>query len=473
MPRSSSPLRNRTRAANGLSKPWLRCEVLNKSSNFVSGFAPCPDAEIRIFAGAPVSQRTRSRLKAIASATLSSLLLAASPCTGRLLLIDEEKQGVAGVDGLTGARGVAVSPDGRHVYSIGILDDAISSFDRNIMSGRLTFKQVLRNGVDSVSGMDGPVQLALSPDGLFAYVVTQSDSIAIFRREPGSGLLTFVTAELGVGLGQGATFGVSSITVSGDGRHVYAGSAGTDPSHVTALIAFSRDGASGLLSIVDVELDQVSGVVNMRSVDSMALNPDGNRLYAIGYQTFVIFERMPDGTLSFLNEALGSLASNFGTGAVTVAEDDRIFAAAEFGGFGAAGILRENPNGSGIPVLTGTIFDAGLGQPRSIAATIPRAFMFVGGITGVGAFRVGEDDGLAFSEEIREPITAVFSVAVSPDSQHLYATGAASDNLVAFRILSDPTPVEIPALSEFGAAAMLAAFVFAIATTSAKRHRRV
>ena len=418
--------------------------------------------------------RPRARLRVLASAALSSLLLVAFPCAGRLLIVDEEKQGIGGVDGLAGARGVAVSPDGRHVYAIGILDDAISTFDRSATSGRLTFKQILRNGVDSVSGLDGPVQLALSPDGLFAYVVTQSDSIAIFSREPGSGLLSFVTAELGVGLGQGATFAVNSIALSGDGQHVYAGTAGVDPSHVTALIAFSRDGASGLLSVIDVEFDQVSGVVNMRSVDSMALNLDGDRLYAIGFRTFVTFERLPDGSLSFLNEALGALASNFGTGAVAVTEGDRIFAAAEFGNFGAAGLLRENSNDFGVLGISGSVLGAGQGQPRSIAATIPRAFMFVGGVTsGVGAFRIEADDGLTFSEEIGESITAVFSVAVSPDSRHLYATGAASNNLVAFRILSDPTPVEIPALSAFGAAVMLAAFVLAIATASAKRQGRV
>lgn len=123
----------------------------------------------------------------------------ASPSAGRLIFVDEEKQGVAGVDGLTAARGVMVSPDGRHVYAIGTLDDAITSFDRNAATGSLTFKQILRDGADSVSGLDGPLQLALSPDGLFVYVVTQVDSIAIFRREPSSGLLAFVTADRGEG----------------------------------------------------------------------------------------------------------------------------------------------------------------------------------------------------------------------------------------------------------------------------------
>jgi hypothetical protein len=57
-PLVSSPLKNRTRAANGFSASWRRCEILNKSYNFASGFAPCPDAEILIFASAPVFQRT-------------------------------------------------------------------------------------------------------------------------------------------------------------------------------------------------------------------------------------------------------------------------------------------------------------------------------------------------------------------------------------------------------------------------------
>ena len=52
------PLKNRTRAANGLLAPELRCEILNKSNHFASGFASCSDTKILIFACTSVFQRT-------------------------------------------------------------------------------------------------------------------------------------------------------------------------------------------------------------------------------------------------------------------------------------------------------------------------------------------------------------------------------------------------------------------------------
>ncbi len=52
------PADEQARAANGPSTPWLRCEILDKRFNFASGSAPCPGAEILVFALAPVRQRT-------------------------------------------------------------------------------------------------------------------------------------------------------------------------------------------------------------------------------------------------------------------------------------------------------------------------------------------------------------------------------------------------------------------------------
>jgi 6-phosphogluconolactonase (cycloisomerase 2 family) len=48
--------------------------------------------------------------------------------TGKLMVVEVEKDGVGGVDGLGGARSVTVSPDGKHVYAAGADDDAVAVF---------------------------------------------------------------------------------------------------------------------------------------------------------------------------------------------------------------------------------------------------------------------------------------------------------------------------------------------------------
>ncbi|MEO8602886.1 MAG: hypothetical protein ABI629_09945 [bacterium] len=56
----------------------------------------------------------------------------------------------------------------------------------------------------------------------------------------------------------------------------------------------------------------------------------------------------------------------------------------------------------------------------------------------------------------------MFSLVVSPDSRHLYVAGANSSTLVAFAILPDPPPMEVPALSVGGVAAMIVGLGFAL-----------
>jgi hypothetical protein len=48
--------------------------------------------------------------------------------TGRLSLAEWHADGVAGVDGLAGARDLAPSPDSRHLYAAGRDDDAVAAF---------------------------------------------------------------------------------------------------------------------------------------------------------------------------------------------------------------------------------------------------------------------------------------------------------------------------------------------------------
>src|SRR5262245_25835687 len=91
--------------------------------------------------------------------------------------------------------GLAVSPDGAPAYSVEFDVDRLVAFDRDPVTGALTPVQQLVNGAFGVTGMDGPEEVAVSPDGLHVYVsAVGSHSIAAFARDPGTGHLTFVAA---------------------------------------------------------------------------------------------------------------------------------------------------------------------------------------------------------------------------------------------------------------------------------------
>ena len=378
----------------------------------------------------------------------------------RLLFADQVRDGVGGVDGIAGARGLAISPDGRHVYAVGAFDDAIAVFRRSTFTGALTFRQALRDGSGPVDGLDGPTQVVVSHDGRFVYVVSGEDAIAVFGRDPDSGELGFVTAYLGVGAAAGAARGVSDIAISPDDASVYAA---TDADTV---IGFSRNDASGLLTVIDVEREGVDGVAGLTSIGSLALSPDGSRLYGLGFHTFVTFEREPSGHLHFLGRALAFAELAIGAGAVAVASNGLdVYATANAQG-GALGRLRPDAAPGALSLIDALFSGSavgGLGEPRDIALSADGAWIFVGGAnTEIGAFRRLADGGFEFSEEEDRGLTSVFSLAVSPDSQYLYATGANSNSVVAFRIAADQGPVEIPALSPLGIAVAIAALAVAL-----------
>src|SRR5690606_33967597 len=89
--------------------------------------------------------------------------------TNALTYVGVYQDGVGGVDGLDGAQSLTFSSDGRFAYSAASTDRKIGVFSRNPTNGTLTFIQAYEDGVDGVDGLDGVRTIALSLDGRFLY----------------------------------------------------------------------------------------------------------------------------------------------------------------------------------------------------------------------------------------------------------------------------------------------------------------
>jgi 6-phosphogluconolactonase (cycloisomerase 2 family) len=99
---------------------------------------------------------------------------------GKLELLEEHVNGVAGFSGFEGGNDIKVSPDGRLVYALGTLSDRLVRFAREPATGKLTF---LGSQSVGVKVLPGSANLAFSPDGKFVYVADENaNSIVVFKQ---------------------------------------------------------------------------------------------------------------------------------------------------------------------------------------------------------------------------------------------------------------------------------------------------
>jgi len=195
------------------------------------------------------------------------------------------------VDGLLGAKAVALSPDGAHAYATGAADDAVAVFRRDVATGQLTFLQVVKDGVGGVNGLDGASAVLVSPDGSHVYVTgTNDDAVAVFRRETLTGQLTFVQMlKDGIGLVDGLN-GASAVTMDSDGRSVYVTGSEDD-----AVVVFHRNASTGELAFMQLLKDGQGGVDGLDSASAVAVSPDARHVYTtssvVGDNALAAFRR--------------------------------------------------------------------------------------------------------------------------------------------------------------------------------------
>lgn len=287
---------------------------------------------------------------------------AAAPSGVGLRQVATARGGSAGISGITGVSDVILSGDGLHLYAASPLDNAVASFARDPGNGRLSQIDVEQNGVLGVTGLSGARALALSPDGEHVYVAGAfSNSVAIFRRHtaaaPGAGTLDFIGA---VQAGIGGVNGIESpraLQVSGDGKQLYVLSDGG------ALVAFSRNSNSGsanfgLLTQIGRYQNASGGVIGMDEVRSLAISADGSTLWVLGSDagTLVRFARNPaDGTLTFAPHpgasAVFQIPELDGATRLRLGGDGNLYAAAA----GIDGIVVLSLDSAGVPALAAVV----------------------------------------------------------------------------------------------------------------------
>jgi 6-phosphogluconolactonase (cycloisomerase 2 family) len=169
---------------------------------------------------------------------------------------------------------VAFSPDGLYAYAVAGGGEHGSITTYNVSPAG----EVVKSAPTVTHALKQPRAIELSPDGQNIYVAASvSDGVAIFTRDPTTGLIAqtgcvTATGSQGACTKSAGLAGTSSVSVSKDGKNVYAASPVTNQ-----VIVFAR-ADNGLL-----QSTQTLTPRGVRSVTGVAVTPDGRNVYAAGH----------------------------------------------------------------------------------------------------------------------------------------------------------------------------------------------
>lgn len=206
--------------------------------------------------------------------------------TGQLTFDQVITNGVNDISGLQGANAIAVSPDQKHVYVTGTGDNALVVFTRHLTTGQLTLVEIQKDGIKGLESLAGASQVAISPDGTMVYITAPRDNaITAFQRNANTGVLTLHHTQSAVNGLQGAI----GVAISPDNAFVYV-----TGSHDNAVSVFTRD-----LAFVASYRQGIEVPDGLGGAYGVVLSP--NNLYVVGTSSLVSFQRDPvAGTLTHL-----------------------------------------------------------------------------------------------------------------------------------------------------------------------------
>ncbi len=220
----------------------------------------------------------------------------------------DEGQGSNGlqVTGLLGARAMVLSPDGQNLYVLASSSNSILVFRRNVHDGTLALIQHLDGASGNVVNLVDPRDMVITPDGLHAFVASAgADTINRFDRDPVSGILTWAGQQRdgfdSIFPASNVLRGVNSLVLADEGRVLYATASTSD-----TVAAFLVDGVTGALNYQQVVRNNASintptstqilrGLV---TPDNLKSSLQGRYLYLLSQDsgTLFVFSRVPGST---------------------------------------------------------------------------------------------------------------------------------------------------------------------------------
>jgi len=329
---------------------------------------------------------------------------------------------LAGPAPFLGSHAIAVSPNGKNVYVASSRSNAIAIFRRDPRTGTLTQGAgvagcIAARGVDGcalATGLAGPNSVTVSPDGKNVYATSlASNTVVLLRRNPSTGSLTQLgngagcianVATPGCATGR-ALAGPDIVAVSPDGKSVYVGAF-----RGSALALFSRDPSTGALTqpadttgcIVDVPATGCTPALALANPEGIAVSADSKSVYVTAPGS----------------NAVDAFTRNTSTGALTQATDGSgcIASSALVGcalgvQLGGADAVVVSPNDANVYV-TSLTSDSVTAFSRTSTGQLAQ-------LSGTSACLINL---LAVGCSLARELSGPEGLAVSPDGANVYAS---------------------------------------------------
>ena len=381
--------------------------------------------------------------RAVAGAIVA-LLAGAAAAPAQVLDVVQILHDGVDVPALNGPRMVVVSPDGGNVYVAAEQASSITVYRRDHHDGTLTQVQVLTDGVDGVDGLRGTGSLTISPDGRNVYAGGFFESaVAVFARDPHTGLLHQIQLlregiEVADGLQQ-----VTWALASQDGRNVYFAGFNDD-----AVVVFRRDAHTGLLSFEQLVENGLDGIDRLDGPFQVVLSPNGRSVYvcALNDDAVSVFDRDPsNGRLSrvqVVQDQVDGVTGLDRVRALYVSRDGHNVYAGSILDFSIVTFDRDPADGTLTfrqDIRRGNAEVIGLAGNSFITSLPGDGLIFTAGFLdeAVGVFGRHHASGLLTYVENQlssDFLSGVISLDASPDGRYLYAVSFLSDTLTVFSI---------------------------------------
>ncbi len=383
-------------------------------------------------------------------------------------LFGEHDSDTGGYGSVAGPYGIAISPDGRHVYAADEGDDTIIVDSVNPSTHKLDAASVFQSSSLSAGNrFTGTRQVMVSPDGRFVYATGHTaNSLVTFARDADSGELTHVdTVRQGSGYDCTGIFppvcantvagmtGAYGMALSPDGKFIYVSSIIDN-----AIVVFGRDPESGAASTIRLGgsgayFKQRFTHANLNAAYGIAMSPDGANLYVTGYlsDALITLKRDPIlGTLSHQSTLLPADAAGLnGVFRVSISADGRFVYTASYDSRSLCAFSRNMLNGALTPITCYTSPNLVSGSDVVLSPDGKRVFVTGFSSNSLLAYARNEATGtLSFTDVITNgsgpKIAGARGVVIHPAGDSAYVTGRNDDRVVVRSGLEEGALLQAP-----------------------------